>query len=32
MAKASKSTASEHVEFEGYEGHLQDFGPYTVGF
>jgi hypothetical protein len=32
MAKASKTTAAEHVELEGYEGHFEDFGPYTVGF
>jgi hypothetical protein len=32
MAKASKSSASEHMEIEGYEGHFEDFGPYTVGF
>ncbi len=32
MAKASKSSASETVEVEGYEGHFEDFGPYTVGF
>ena len=32
MAKASKTTASESVELEGYEGHFEDFGPYTVGF
>jgi hypothetical protein len=32
MAKASKATASEHFELEGYEGHFEDFGPYTVGF
>lgn len=32
MSKASKATASEHMEAEGYEGHFQDFGPYTVGF
>ena len=32
MAKASKATASDHVELEGYEGHFTDFGPYTVGF
>jgi hypothetical protein len=32
MAKASKTTATEHVELEGYEGHFTDFGPYTVGF
>jgi hypothetical protein len=32
MSKASKSSASEHMELEGYEGHFEDFGPYTVGF
>ena len=32
MPKASKSSASEAVELEGYEGHFEDFGPYTVGF
>jgi len=32
MAKASRATASEHVELEGYEGHVEDFGPYTVAF
>jgi hypothetical protein len=32
MAKASKATAAEHMEVEGYEGHFEDFGPYTVGF
>jgi hypothetical protein len=33
MPKASKSTASETVEVEGYEGHIQDFeGGYTVAF
>jgi hypothetical protein len=32
MPKASKITASETVELEGYEGHFEDFGPYTVGF
>jgi hypothetical protein len=32
MAKASKTTATEHMELEGYEGHFEDFGPYTVGF
>jgi hypothetical protein len=32
MAKASKTTASDHVELEGYEGHFEDFGPFTVGF
>src|SRR5262245_10834460 len=32
MPKASKSSASQTVEVEGYEGHFEDFGPYTVGF
>jgi hypothetical protein len=32
MPNASKSSASESVELEGYEGHFEDFGPYTVGF
>lgn len=33
MPKASKSTASETVDVEGYEGHLEDFdGGYTVAF
>jgi mannose-6-phosphate isomerase-like protein (cupin superfamily) len=33
MPKASKGTASETVEVEGYEGHLEDFeGGYTVAF
>ncbi len=32
MAKTSKSTATDSVELEGYEGHFTDFGPYTVGF
>ena len=32
MPKASSTTASESVELEGYEGHFEDFGPYTVGF
>ena len=32
MAKASRTTASDSVELEGYEGHFEDFGPYTVGF
>jgi hypothetical protein len=29
MSKASKSSASEHLQLEGYEGHFEDFGPYT---
>jgi hypothetical protein len=33
MPKASKDTASEHVELEGYEGRLEHFdGGYTVAF
>lgn len=32
MPKASRETASESMVVEGYEGHFEDFGPYTVGF
>ena len=32
MSKASTKTASDHIELDGYEGHFEDFGPYTVGF
>jgi hypothetical protein len=33
MPKASRSTASETVQVEGYEGHFENFdGGYTVGF
>jgi hypothetical protein len=33
MPKASKKTASESVELEGYEGHIENFeGGYTVAF
>ena len=32
MSKASRETASEHVEVEGYEGHFENFGDWTVGF
>ncbi len=33
MPKASKVTASESFEVEGYEGHFEHFdGGYTVGF
>ena len=32
MPKASRTTASETVELDGYEGHFEDFGPYTVAF
>jgi hypothetical protein len=33
MPKASKDTASDSMEVEGYEGHFENFdGGYTVGF
>ena len=33
MPKASKETASESLQVEGYEGHFEKFeGGYTVGF
>lgn len=33
MPKASRNTASETVEVEGYEGHIENFdGGYTVAF
>jgi hypothetical protein len=33
MPKASKATASESMQVEGYEGHFENFdGGYTVGF
>jgi hypothetical protein len=33
MPKASRSSASEIVEVEGYEGHIENFeGGYTVAF
>jgi hypothetical protein len=33
MPKASKASASDTVEVEGYEGHFENFaGGYTVGF
>jgi hypothetical protein len=33
MPKASKETATESVQLEGYEGHFEQFdGGYTVGF
>jgi hypothetical protein len=33
MPKASKETASENVELEGYEGHIENLdGGYTVAF
>ena len=32
MPKASRITATDTFALEGYEGHFEDFGPYTVGF
>jgi len=33
MPKASKTTASDSMELDGYEGHFENFdGGYTVGF
>ena len=33
MPRASKTSASENVELDGYEGHFENFdGGYTVGF
>jgi Cupin domain len=32
MPKASKATASEHVVVEGYEGHFERAGDWTIGF
>jgi hypothetical protein len=32
MPKASKSSASEHVEVEGFEGHYAELGGTTVGW
>ena len=33
MPKVSKATASEHVEVEGYEGHMERVaGGYTIAF
>ncbi|HEY6531442.1 MAG TPA: hypothetical protein VIY72_04005 [Acidimicrobiales bacterium] len=33
MPKASRTTASESVELDGYEGHFENFdGGFTVGF
>jgi hypothetical protein len=32
MPKASKQTASESIALEGYEGHFEELGGYTVGF
>jgi hypothetical protein len=32
MAKASKRSASDHVDMEGFEGHYEELGGTTVGF
>ena len=32
MPKSSKQTASESMALEGYEGHFEELGGYTVGF
>ena len=32
MPKASRETASESMVVEGYEGHFEELGGYTVGF
>jgi hypothetical protein len=33
MSKASKTTASDSMQLDGYEGHFENFdGGYTVGF
>ena len=32
MAKVSKAGASQTEEMEGFEGHYEDLGGYTVGF
>jgi hypothetical protein len=32
MAKASKASAAEHVELEGFEGHYAELGGTTVGW
>jgi hypothetical protein len=32
MPKASRDTASESMALEGYEGHFEELGGYTVGF
>ena len=32
MPKASKTSAPENVELEGYEGHLAELDGYTVAF
>ena len=30
--RASKQTASQSMALEGYEGHFEELGGYTVGF
>lgn len=32
MPKSSKQTASGSMTLEGYEGHFEELGGYTVGF
>ena len=32
MTKASKASAAEHFEAEGFEGHYAELGGYTVGW
>lgn len=32
MAKISKATAADSMNAEGFEGHYQDLGGYTVGY
>ena len=32
MPKASKQSASDSMSVEGYEGHFEELGGYTVGF
>lgn len=32
MAKLSRSTASQHEEMTGFEGHYGEAGAYTIGF
>jgi hypothetical protein len=32
MAKASKSSAADHVAMEGFEGHYAELGGTTVGW
>jgi hypothetical protein len=32
LAKASKASASEHVQMEGFEGHYAELGDTTVGW